>query len=199
MSREEDSVVHALADLCQLYQVKTLFQVGACDGYEAYAVANKTQCKIVCFEPDPLCEPMAPSMAWHEVMVGATDCVTTFYAHSQQGLSGPFKRDDGGETEMRLPQTRLDTFCEKNNVWPDALLADTEGTSLDVLEGCGKALNNMKVLYLECQTVMLRPGMRLLPEVDAFLVARGFTQHYGLPAYDAGGQGNYCWVRNAGT
>jgi FkbM family methyltransferase len=200
MSREDDSVVHALAELCQLYQIKTLFQVGACDGYEAYAVASKTQCRVVLFEPDPLCAAMAPSLDWHAVMVGATDCVTTFYAHGARGLSSPIKRGDGEETEMQLRQTRLDTFCEKHEIWPDALLVDTEGTSLDVLEGCGdRILNSLKVAYLECQTSAFRPGMRLVGEVDALLVAHGMTSHQGPPSYGAGdAQGNYTFVRMAG-
>jgi FkbM family methyltransferase len=198
MSREEEHVVHALAELCQMYQVKVLFQVGACDGYEAYAVANKTQCKVVCFEPDPLCAPMARSLDWHAVMVGATNCVTTFYAHGNRGLSSPIKRGDGEETEMRLRQTRLDTFCEKHEIWPDALLVDTEGTSLDVLEGCGdKILNGLRVVYAETQLTPFRPGMRVIGEVDAFLSVRGMSRSFSLPAYGAeDSQGNSLWVRD---
>jgi FkbM family methyltransferase len=196
MSREEDHVVHALEKLCQLHQVKCLFQVGACDGYEAYAVANKTGCKTVLFEPDPLCSPMARGMDWQAVMVGATDCVTTFYAHSTIGLSGQIARRDGAETAMQIKQTRLDTFCEQNDVWPDALIIDTEGTTLDVLEGCGdKILDGLKLVYAECQHSILRPGMRVVGEVNNLLVAHGMALRPGLPSYDAGVQANFTWIR----
>lgn len=197
MSREEPHVVAALVDLCQQYQVKTLFQVGACDGYEAYEVSSRTGCRVVCFEPDPACAPMARAIDWHEVMVGATDCVATFYAHPSRGLSTQLKRGDGDETEMQLRQTRLDTFCEKHGVKPDGLIVDTEGTTMDVLEGCGsEILNELKIVYAETQLTPFRPGMRVVGEVDALLSMHGMSRSFSRPAYGAeDSQGNSLWIR----
>jgi hypothetical protein len=130
-------------------------------------------------------------------MIGAADSMTNFYVHAAQGLSSPIAREDGMEEKHELFQRRLDTFCAERGIVPDALLIDTEGTTLDVLEGAGSLINGVRLVYAECQTSMIRPGMRLLPEVDTLLTNRGFVRRVGPPEYDAGGQGNYCWVRRA--
>lgn len=90
---------------------------------------------------------------------------------------------------------RLDTFCAAYSIKPDALIVDTEGSGLDVLEGAGDLLDDVKLIYAELQNAVIRPGVRLRPEVESFLSVRGFTQHSELPTYDAGGQGNFTYVR----
>ena len=119
-----------------------------------------------------------------------------FYLHQNTGLSGHFPRGDSDSEICVLAQhVRLDHFCGIRYIEPDALIIDTEGSTMEALEGCGFILDNLKVVYAECQTQEIRPGIRLLPEVDKLLVAHGMTQHEGLPSYDVGSQGNYTWIR----
>lgn len=195
MSREEPHIVFALVDLCKQLGVRCVVQVGAEDGYEAEEIRKATGCQAVCFEPDPKCAPVSLGLGWHPIMIGATDCMTNFYVHVTRGLSSQISRAGGLEEKVEMQQRRLDTFCLENGIAPDVLLVDTEGTTLDVLEGAGALLDAVRLVYAECQTHEIRLGMRLLPEVAAFLAAREFVQRTGAPAYDAGGQGNYCWVR----
>ena len=123
--------------------------------------------------------------------------MTQFYGHSSPDLSSTIPREDGHERAETLHQYRLDTFCRTHGgIKPDALIIDTEGTTLDVLEGCGTLLDNMKVIYAECQTSDPRPSVRHVNDVDALLVAHGMTQHTKEPSYARWQtQGNFTWVR----
>jgi len=196
VSVEELPVVHALIDLCAALKITCIVQVGAEDGYEVYKLKQALGCLAIAIDPDPSCAPISTKIEFHEVLIGAEDTVADFYWNRVPGHSTQIPRIDGMEIKLTLPQSRLDTFCKRFGIVPDALLIDTEGTTLDVLEGCGDLLDNVRLVYAECQTVELRPGMRLLPEVDTFLAERGFVQRAGLPAYSVGDQGNYTWVRS---
>ena len=195
MSREEPQVISALVSLCKQTGITCLVQVGAEDGYEADEIRKATGCRAVCIEPDPKCAPASSKIEFHEALIGASNSVVDFYLHAACGLSSQIARLDGMEIKTEMPQYRLDKFCEKYGITPDTLVIDTEGTTLDVLEGCGVLLDNVRLIYAEVQTQMIRPGIRLLPEVNAFLMARGFARRDGPPAYSAGAQGNYLWVR----
>jgi len=195
MSHEEPAIVNALVELCKQLNVRCLVQVGAEDGYEAEEIRKATGCRAVCFDADPHCGPASFGLEWYQVMIGATDSMADFYVHAARGLSSPIARADGMEEKHELFQRRLDTFCAERGIVPDALIIDTEGTTLDVLEGTGSLINGVRLVYAECQTQSIRPGMRLLSEVDACLTNRGFTRRAGPPEYDAGSQGNYCWTR----
>lgn len=202
MSHEEDQVVAALADLCKRYGVTTLIQVGAGDGYEAYRVKETTGCRAICIEADGRhpqayqCLRSGMTLEYHRALIGATDCVMPFYTHPTPDLSGQFPRGDNGEERHDLPQQRLDTFCATWGIVPDALVIDTEGSSMDVLEGCGALLDGLKIVYAEVQNYEMRPGIRPVGQVDALLSAHGMTQHRTLPSYAVGAaQYNMTWVR----
>ena len=177
-------------------KITCLVQVGAEDGYEANAIREAVYgCRAVAIEPDPKCKPVSPKLEFHEALIGATNSVVEFYLNSVPGLSSQIPRYDGVEIRLTMPQQRLDTFCPKYGIVPDALIVDTEGTTLDVLEGCGSLIDGVRLIYAEVQAQEIRPGMRLLPEVEAFLAQRGFVWREGPPAYSVGAQGNYTWVR----
>lgn len=192
--REKPETAAALADLCKEYGVTCVVQVGAGDGYEADFVRDAIGCSAVAIEGCTDSARVFDKTDWHIAVIGATDGPMPFYVHDNRNLSGQVKRGTN-ERMVMVHQRRLDTFCRYHGYTPDALIIDTEGTTLDVLEGCGELLNNMKVVYAECQTVQIRPGIRTVTEVDKFLVARGMTIHEGPPSYNPGGQGNFTWVR----
>jgi len=193
---EAGDVVDALSDLCAKMKVKTLVHVGAGDGYEAFTVAERTDCRAIAIDGDTRMQPFSPKLEFHHILIGATDCEMPFYVNPKECLSSPLPRGTKNEKSIGVQQQRLDTFCaRRGNLMPDGLIIDTEGTSLDVLEGCGDLLDNMKIIYAEVQTNIDRPGMRLVREVDSLLVGRGMEGHGGPPSYNVGSQGNMTWVR----
>lgn len=195
MSRERDSVVSTLAALCKEMDIKCLVQVGAEDGYEADYVQKATGCRAVCIDADPKCCRCSTGIEYHRCMIGATDEVKDFYVHEISGLSSALTRNDGNEMHIAVEQYRLDTFCATLGINPDALIIDTEGTTMAVLEGAGDVLDKVRLIYAEVQLSLIRPGVSLFPEVNEFLLAHGFVRRDGWPAYDAVTQGNVTWVR----
>ena len=190
--QENKRTVDALAEVFKKYSVKCLVNVGACDGFEASALATVTGCRSIAIEGDTRCRPCSDNIEFHYMVIGATDCDTEFYVHNTIGLPGCIKR--GNEPMVVVQQERLDTFCNRNNVTPDALLIDTEGTVPDVIAGCGQLLNSVNVVYAECQA-------HNIDEIDNMLSVAGLTQHEwnSPPSYWADKkkyQGNYTWVRN---
>ena len=191
---EEDGVVDSLVDLCEKQDVKCLIQIGAGDGYEASKVMQHTKCRAIAIEASrsTSCDP---NLEYHHAIIGATNGMTMFYLHSNTNLSGHFPR--GNEPGVSIEQQRIDTWCTVHGgIKPDALIIDTEGSTMEVLEGCGDLLNGVNLVYAEVQGDEIRPGIRLVGEVDALLSARGLTQHEAMPSYGIGGsQFNLTWIR----
>ena len=192
---EDPHIISSLIDLCRSMRIQCIVQVGAAEGDEVARIQEAIGCHAVAIEARPEVLPASFNIDFHYTVIGATDGVTEFYVHPSGELSGHFPRVDGGEEKITEKQQRLDTFCFNNRLLPDALIIDTEGTTLEVLEGAGRVLDTVRLIYAECQTVKSHPDMRLLKEVDDFLVDRGFVRREGLPAYSVGAQGNYCWVK----
>lgn len=197
MSNEHWPVVDALSTLCGQLGVKCLVQIGAETGHEANVIRMRTGCRAIAIEGNSQNQPCSPELEWHTAVIGATDCMMPFHFHQDPALSGHFRRADGLEFPMAMvEQQRLDTFCAAHDITPDALIIDTEGSTQDVLDGCGALLDGLRLVYAECQREDLREGMRPAHETDAFLKARGMTFHSGLPSYATDGkQGNYTWTR----
>lgn len=197
MTHEEPPVVAALIALCKEMRITCVVQVGAEDGFEAAEIARATGCRAVALEADDRCIGNAVGgVEFHVALIGATDCDTsTFYRNTSAGLSSMLSRNENSQEALTMPQRRLDTFCAAFDLRPDALVIDTEGTTLDVLKGSTGLIDGVRLIYAEVQTQEIRPGVSLLPDVDAFLAERGFVRREGLPSYPAGGQGNYTYVR----
>lgn len=197
MSRETDEVIDALVELCREKEVTCIGQIGAEDGSEAWAVMTALKIHGFAIEADSRCQPCTPDLPFFNVAIGAGLEIVRFYEHPTPGLSGMFAREDKGERMRAILQIGLDDFCESLNSVPDALIIDTEGSTLEVLEGATGILKNLEVLYAECQVDVLRPGVRTLDEVENFLRVHAphLRRREGLPAYDGGSQGNYTWVR----
>lgn len=197
MSGEEGPIIHALIDLCFRHKIACLIQVGSEDGYEADQIRIATGCRAVCCDPDPRIMPVSGKVEFHEVLIGGEDCITDFIIHPVQGLSSKVGRGESGEVKTLMPQYTLRKFCAKYNLEPDALLIDTEGTSLDVLQGCGALLDGIRLIYCEVQHDDDRGPYGKADEVEAFLTERGFKRWTEAPSYRSGGQSNYTFLRGA--
>lgn len=199
-SHEREEVTDALCDLCEELRIQTLIQVGAGNAYEAHLVQERTGCRSIAFEGNPGLKCPFPGIEYNNIVVGATNCETKFYIYTNDvGLSGHFKRD-GRDKASLLPQIRLDTFCNENGIKPDGLIIDTEGTTVEVLEGCGNLIGGLKMVYAECQAKQIHAGGRLVDEANKLLISSGMSIRHGLPAYwddFKTSQGNYTWVRES--
>lgn len=196
MSHEEDPIVGALIDLFSKHDIKCLLNVGAEDGYEANEIRKAIGCRVVCCEPDPKGAPCSPDIEWHEVLIGDVNSVEPFYINANRGLSSVYHRADSMEILAQMPMCRMDTFCEKNFLRPDALIIDVEGATMDVLKGCGTMLDDVKAIYAEVNHDSTRgPDVGKADDVDAYLKEHGFKRVDGLPSYSAGTQSNWSWTR----
>lgn len=199
MAHEFPDVITALTNLCRQYRVRCIVQVGAEDGWEAAEVARRLgDCRAVAIDADPGSGPhVSGGMEWHQMLIGATDSPQQpFYVHKERGLSSQLMRSDGKEERVLMPQRRLDTFCrEQDHLAPDCLIIDTEGTTLDVLEGAGDLLSGVRVIYAEVSHDTSRGNRAMADAVDGHLVARGFARREDAPSYCAGSQSNWTWVR----
>ena len=197
-THEEEHIVGSLIALCKELRIQCVVQVGAEDGFEAGEIARATGCRAVAVEADDRCiVHKVDGVEFHNVLIGATDSAAIpFYRNTQMGLSGTLSRSDGGQEVFDLPMRRLDTFCQSLDIIPDALIIDTEGTCLDVLNGATGVLGGVKLIYAEVQTEKIRPGVSMKVDVDAWLKERGFVERHGLPSYGACGQGNFTYVRS---
>lgn len=197
MTHEEPHVIAALIALCKEMRITCVVQIGAEDGFEAAEIARATGCRAVALEADDRCiGNAADGVEFHVALIGAEDtAASTFYRNTTSGLSSMLKRDGSGQEAIVLPQRRLDTFCAAFDLRPDALIIDTEGTTLDVLKGSTGLIDGVRLIYAEVQVEEIRPGVSLLGDVEAFLGERGFVRREGPPAYSAGRQGNFTWVR----
>lgn len=194
MAREQAQVVGALVDLLRQAGARCIVQVGAEDGWEADQIRLATGCRAVAIEADENCRPCSADLEYYHALIGATDCASTAFYIYGPGLSTTYPRDLQGKL-VWLPQQRLDTFCARAGLKPDALIIDTEGGTMDVLEGCGQLLERLSCIYAEVQAHPIRPGIRPVSAVNALLLPMGFTQHWGLPSYDGGPQSNLTWMR----
>lgn len=199
MASEEPHIVGSLAALCRDMGIGCVVQVGAEDGYEAWRIKQESErcgsaCRAVAIDADPQCGPYK-DVEWYEALIGREDAAEVPFFLYAKGLSSLVTRGENDHNVMMLMQ-RLDTFCWNNGIVPDALIIDTEGTTMDVLEGSTGILDGVRLIYAECSDGQIRPGSNSdYKDVAGFLLPRGFLKRHGLPAYDAGGQRNETWVR----
>lgn len=72
---------------------------------------------------------------------------------------------------------RLDSFCrDKNIINIDFIYMDVQGAELMVLEGAGKLLKNIKVIWLEAEAVELYKNQPLNKDVENFMQDKGFIK-----------------------
>lgn len=73
----------------------------------------------------------------------------------------------------------LETLCEIENIAPDFLKLDTQGSELEILSGYNDGLSSLIGIEIEVEFVELYENQPLFSDVDAFLREQGF-ELYGL-------------------
>lgn len=197
MTHEADGVCDALVALAVEHGIRCVMQIGAEDGYEAWYIRDSVGGRAVAIDGDPKTTPCTDDIEFYRCLIGPINTLRKFYVNEGMGLSTVIPRYDSMEQAIMAEQFTLDTICAMQDVKPDMLIIDTEGTALEVLSGGEETLKGVKVVYAEVQLKEIRPGVSLLTDVDTFLWARGFVKVDGPQNYEdsLGTQANRTWVR----
>lgn len=123
-----------------------------------------------------------------------TEKTITAHADGNPGASSIFLSNGAADhvekyvqDEIKLPCTRLDTFCKENNITGvDAIWMDLQGAELLALTSLGILLDTVKVIETELEINPMYTGQCLFEETNKFLVDKGFrlisgdlTVHFG--------------------
>ncbi|HEX3355987.1 MAG TPA: FkbM family methyltransferase [Tepidisphaeraceae bacterium] len=96
---------------------------------------------------------------------------------ARYGVPGSPRQNRAQVTGVLQVQTvSLDGFCDRNNLAPDFVKLDTQGTEYDILaNGFIRHIHDLVGVEIEVEFVELYRGQRLFADVDQFLRANGFA------------------------
>jgi FkbM family methyltransferase len=81
------------------------------------------------------------------------------------------------EREISVETQRLDSYCQANAIEAiDIAYLDVQGSELSVLEGAGRMLDRVKMIWLEVEAVELYAGQPLRADVERFMRRHGFVR-----------------------
>ncbi len=193
---EDEWFVRQVADECRrLFGGPFVFvQVGALGAEEGLMVGQIAGASVTCYEAHPvrakeyMAEPRMSVLTYSSLAIGVENADSIFYSGPGTGCSSLINR--GGET-FHVKQARLDSLHGQI----DALLIDTEGTTMEVLVGAGDLLARTALVVAEVQLTDLYPGHARGPEVSEYLAGYGLKRNEAL-GYSVGSQANWFWSRS---
>lgn len=186
--------------------VKVIFDIGACHALESVEFAKRfNNAKIFTFEANPesykVCVENSKgysNITVVNVAVNDFDGVCKFYPMDKektittwedgnQGASSLYKANGAYDHiekyvqyEIEVPCTRLDTFCENNDIHNiDIIWMDLQGAELKALQGLGKLLKTVKIIHTELEMNPMYENQCLFNDVYKFLITNGFDLEYG--------------------
>ncbi len=111
-------------------------------------------------------------------LLSSEEKLVEFYATGAPGDS--YFREATGHYAGVTPTTRrattLDRVIETHDLpYPDLIKVDVQGAELDVLRGGRKALDNARLVLLECPIVEYNEGAPTIDEYFRFMDERSFT------------------------
>lgn len=178
-------------------EVACALEVGSRDLEDAHYLASEYKCLVYAFECSPVCLTECvvrdPNVHLVPAAVSRVDGEIDFWEvdpslYNNKGASSMYEVDFSGrpisdpdrgrppiQRLIRVQSTRLDTFCRKAGVQPDALFMDVQEAEFDVLESAGDVLDNVKYIVLEGSVVPTYKGGCSITDVDSYLTSRGFV------------------------
>lgn len=186
--------------------VKVIFDIGSCHALESVEFAKKfTKANIFTFEANPIsyqvCLNNTNGYDSINVINEAVndfdgnckfypmdkDKTITTWKDGNQGASSLYKSNGAYDHiekyvqyEIEVPCTRLDTFCEKNNIENiDIIWMDLQGAELKALHSLGKLLRTVKIIHTELEMNPMYEGQSLFEDVYNFLISNGFEMCWG--------------------
>ncbi len=122
------------------------------------------------------------------------DSTETLYLTQEEGRSSIYKPnykfinkfyESAGfhiKKELTLITTTLNDVFNKNNIKPDFLKIDTQGSELKILKGANQYLDSILGLELEVEFIPIYEDQPLFHEVDSYVRGKGF-ELYDLNRY----------------
>lgn len=123
-----------------------------------------------------------------------------FYKKEINGIHSIYNRgNEYGSEVINLPSYRFETLAEMkgiNNV--DMLKLDVEGATIEVLEGMGDLLSDIKIMHLESESYPFFEGQKLHNEVMKYLEEKGFSmiELTSFPIQPGRLQYDSIWINN---
>lgn len=212
---------HLLRELFARQRPRTVFDIGACNGYAGVHYAHMFPGIVVhAFEPVPAnhARVLANAAKHPEVDLRAhclalSDRMGTAVLHLSSA-EGPRQSDGhrsssllepGRTTEVHpwlqfkqrieVPTDTLDAFCAREAITGiDLIHMDVQGAELMVLRGAPVMLKKVKAVWLEVERVQLYKGQPVKRDVEEFMHANGFVLAISSVDHIAGDQ---LWLAQA--
>lgn len=186
--------------------VKVIFDIGSCHCLESVEFAKVyKEAKIVAFEANPTSYQVClqnsknyPSIEVVNQAVNDHNGICKFYPMDKEKTITTWEDGNQGASslylangaydhiekyvqyEIEMPCTRIDTYCEKNNIdHIDAIWMDLQGAELKALQSMGNILDTVQVIHTELEMNPMYEGQSLFSDVSAFLQELGFIPVWG--------------------
>jgi len=193
--------------------VKVIFDVGACHALESVEFAKKYKnARIFTFEANPVSYNVClentkgyDSISVINEAVNDYDGTCKFYPMDKdktittwedgnQGASSLYRANGAYDFiekyvqyEIEVPCTRLDTFCQQNNIEQvDVIWMDLQGAELKALQSLGDLLETVQIIHTELEVNPMYDGQCLFQDVHDFLVENEFDFEWGDPGVQFG-------------
>ena len=187
-------------------EVEVIFDVGACHALESVELSKKyPNAKVYTFEANPVSYDVClentegyDSITVINEAVNDYDGLCKFYPMDKektittwedgnQGASSLYRANGQYDFiekyvqyEIEVPCTRLDTFCEKNDIDKiDIIWMDLQGAELKALQSLGSLLDTVQIIHTELEMNPMYEGQCLFSDVNEYLTSNGFDLEYG--------------------
>lgn len=176
-----------------------IFEIGAYDGIDIDEIVKTwNNCKIYAFEPDPesfniLKDYESINIICNNIALSNVDGKTKFIKCLDPDIEDQSKRHlwlktaqslrkntefhkirPMTEIEIDVDVTTIKKYCELNEIYPDILLLDTQGSEWEILDGAADLLFNVKIIMTEWSSVELYVGQKMLSDIELLLSTYGF-------------------------
>lgn len=192
-----ETSINKIAKYLNINDIKTVFEIGAYDGVDIELILNLFKSSVVhTFEPDIECYKNIEKLFSNNFRVKNNNIALTnktgeisFFKCLDPHTSEQKERSTwhktaqsllhnsnfhiGGravlEQEVIVPCQTIDNYCTDNNIQPEVLLIDTQGSEYQILEGAKNTLKHVKAILTEWSTKELYTNQKLLPEIQQLL------------------------------
>lgn len=181
--RELSFFLYRASTVTDLKEIRTFFDLGSLNGIEgAYVAQLMPNCNVYSFEAR---EDAAKLVIDNQKKYSNTKCIClavgsengeiTFHVTPENIGASSALLPCGGpagrfHNSITVPCTRVDTFCEVNNIdTVDLLWLDLQGFEIEALKGMGELLNTTKAIHTEASKLPYYENQPILKDLEDFL------------------------------